>query len=255
MVFPQGVFSTESLAALQRSHFVAAVNTEVQPTDTAESVTVSDLWGGAITRYGGVALFTRRYPHHGLANFAFDIMLGKPCLVVEHHDYFGNGGQQVAEFVDELNALNGGLEWMPLTKVLRRSYHWRPSANGGVEIRLYASEAEVKNSTAEPKVFTLMRSEVDAAEISRVSIGGEDADWGVAEGHLSFACHLLPGVESLCRIHRPVRSHEIRRPGPAEMIRVASRRGLSEFRDRVLARNELLRSVGRWLHRGARLWR
>src|SRR5262245_2647163 len=49
MVFPQGVFSTTSMAVLKRAHFLAAVNTEVLSTDLPRpSVTISDVWDTAV---------------------------------------------------------------------------------------------------------------------------------------------------------------------------------------------------------------
>ena len=45
-------------------------------------------------RYGDFSIFTRRYAHHGLENFAFDLLLGKACLIVCHHDFFKDGYAQ-----------------------------------------------------------------------------------------------------------------------------------------------------------------
>ena len=42
--------------------------------------------------YGAFPIFTRRYAFHGVENFAFDLLLGKPCLIVAHHDSFKDDG-------------------------------------------------------------------------------------------------------------------------------------------------------------------
>src|SRR5438876_5405139 len=106
MVFPQGVFSEEAIHVLKRSGFNAAVNTEVVSTPPqATTVRVSDVWDIAVMGYGSFPIFTRRYPSQGVENFAFDILLGKPCIVVIHHDFCHDGYARLLEFIDKLNAL------------------------------------------------------------------------------------------------------------------------------------------------------
>ena len=145
MVFPQGVFSAASLRALQQHQFLAAVNTEVLSADDPIGPTLADLWSTALLNHSSFPLFTRRYPHLGLENFAFDILLGKPCLIVEHHVFFRDGGVRAGEFIDALNALNVQLRWQPLGKVIRRAYQWRKAPSGDVHIRMFANELELKN--------------------------------------------------------------------------------------------------------------
>ena len=95
MIFPQGVFSSVCPAVLKRNGFLAAVNTETVPVDSDNARTkISDLWDVAIMSYQGFPIFTRRYSFHGLENFAFDLLLGKPCLIVCHHDFFKDDGSK-----------------------------------------------------------------------------------------------------------------------------------------------------------------
>src|SRR5438309_4616861 len=85
MVFPQGVFSEAAIGVLKHANFTAVVNTEVvSTTPQAATVRVSDVWDVAVMGYGSFPIFTRRYPSQGVENFAFDILLGKPCIVVIH---------------------------------------------------------------------------------------------------------------------------------------------------------------------------
>ena len=59
-------------------------------------------------RYSSFPIFTRRYPWEGIENFAFDILLGKPALIVIHHDYCSDG-------YDRLTDIRGGSEWVKLS--------------------------------------------------------------------------------------------------------------------------------------------
>ena len=124
MVFPQGVFSSICPGILKRNEFIAAINTEVSPVD-GEKTLLRDVWDVAILRYGSFAIFTRRYEHHGLENFAFDLLLGKPCFIVAHHDFFSDKGARLLHLVARLSRLNHDLRWRSPAEVIRRSCRWR----------------------------------------------------------------------------------------------------------------------------------
>src|SRR5262249_39930086 len=146
MVFPQGAFSPESGRALKLNGFVAAVNTEVAPIQRAANETkIADLWSVAIMKYGTFPLFTRRYPGHGIENFAFDGLLGKPCLIAAHHDVFRDHAQNLVDLVAGLNSLRWNLVWRPLGEAVRRSFTVRRLDNGTSIIRMFASSLVVEN--------------------------------------------------------------------------------------------------------------
>ena len=111
MIFPGGIFSPESLRVLQQHGFVAAVNTSPRPLQPKKALMTRDFWALARTGYSSFPIFTRRYPADGIANFAFDILLGKPCLIVEHHNFFNAEHRDVVEFTNALNSLNTTLRW------------------------------------------------------------------------------------------------------------------------------------------------
>lgn len=114
MIFPWGEFSPETGYALKLNGSVAAVNTEVAPSNNASNETkIADIWNVAIMQYGTFPIFTRRYLTHGIENFAFDALLGKPCLIVAHHDVFKDHGRDLVDFIAKLNSLNWNLRWRP----------------------------------------------------------------------------------------------------------------------------------------------
>ena len=123
MVFPQGIFSEEAIPELKRAGFNAVVNTEVHSNPLGErKLRISDVWDVAVMSYGDFPIYTRRYPAQGIENLAFDLLLGKPCLVVIHHDFCSNGYARLVQFIDQLNALKVPLTWRRLGDVVRRSY-------------------------------------------------------------------------------------------------------------------------------------
>src|SRR5213075_541958 len=113
MVFPQGVFSTAAMKALRASGFLAAVNSTAYPIDAENSIVLRDLLQVAVTRFSNFPLFTRRYPG-SVAELAFDLFLGKPALVVEHHGFFREGYEALAKTVEKLYKIEGRLQWTNL---------------------------------------------------------------------------------------------------------------------------------------------
>ena len=146
MVFPQGVFSSACPEVLKHNGFLAAVNTETVPVDSQNARTrIRDVWDVAIMTYGGFPIFTRRYAFHGLENFAFDLLLGKPCLIVAHHDFFKDGGTALVELIEKIGSLNCCLRWRPLGEVIRRACRSRADGAGGEEVEMYGNELLIGN--------------------------------------------------------------------------------------------------------------
>jgi hypothetical protein len=119
MVFPQGVFSSLALKALKTTGYLAAVNsTPFSVDDSSDPLRVRDLLAPAITRYWGLPLFVRHYPDH-VVDFALNLYLGKPALIVAHHDYFRNGYTSIQTFAEQLNCLSDGITWCRLEEIVR----------------------------------------------------------------------------------------------------------------------------------------
>lgn len=193
MVFPQGVFSAAAMTALKHAGFVAAVNTEMISVDRDASIKISDAWDVAVTGYAGFPLFTRRYPSQGIENFAFDILLGKPCIAVIHHDYCRDRYAHVLKFVEQLNRLKCRLSWRSLGEIVKHSYRQRELSPGVIEIEMYASEILIRNDSDRVKRFSIRRRETDSSSIDRIRDESGSIPWNVFDGHISVELELRPG--------------------------------------------------------------
>src|SRR5262249_36908527 len=138
MVFPQGRFSAGAMKALRESDFLAAVNTELVDDRAQRGVLAGELLKPAITSYAGFPLFLRRKPEAPLADFALDLLLGKPSLVVPHHDAFRRGMEPFASWVGALNALEPTLRWTNLEAIVSSTYSVRSTTANSADIRLVA---------------------------------------------------------------------------------------------------------------------
>ena len=246
MIFPQGIFSRESLRVLQEHGFVAAVNTEPLPFAARDALTIREAWALAMMRYASFPLFIRRYPADGLANFAFDILLGKPCLIVEHHTFFKAEHRDVLRFANALNSLNTTLRWRSLGDVIRRSYQWRTNCDGIVHVRMFANELLLKNDCDVKRKYSIEKPNADGVGIEEVTVNDGAVDWQTNGASIFFTCTIPPGKEALLRVrytlHASNNGHNKHR---SPFLRIAMRRYLSEFRDNFLSRHNSLMTVAK----------
>ena len=202
MVFPQGVFSSVALKALKTTGYVAAVNSTPFPVDDSpKPLRVRDLLAPAITHYSDFPLFVRHYPNC-IAEFALDLFLGKPALIVEHHDYFRDGYEGVQIFAQQINRLSDDITWCGLEDVVRTTCLKRQRDDGAFDVQFYHNHPSI----------------VDAGTGDKRSLPRENLPV-----RLDF-----PSVTG---------DSDLQLGSPSYRIAVSVRRYLCEFRDNYLSRN------------------
>jgi hypothetical protein len=236
MVFPQGVFSSKAMSILKQANYSAAVNTEVVSVPSDQTVAISDVWDAAVMNYADFPIFTRRYPEQGVENFAFDVLLGKPCLVVIHHQNCRNHLKELSEFIDSLNALRCRLLWGSLADAVRRTYRQRDTCTGAIEIEMYGLDLDLRNHLGERKHFKVRKKEREPDSIHEVRIGSSEVSWEASGGYIYFETELDPGEQAAISIR--FRGHD--QGGRttdtlAYRVKTALRRYLSEVRDNYVS--------------------
>jgi hypothetical protein len=244
MVFPQGRFSMWAIRALRANDYLAAVNTTAFPADYGGGeIRVRDFLRPAITCYDGFPIFLRHYPQRAF-DFAFDLFVGKPALVVEHHQFFRSGCGPMEEVVADLFKADPSLQWPSLSDQLMRSCLERTMPNGLREVMFFTRSFLLENHQGPAQRFLLSKHEPDAKAIERVLVDGVVSPWTLENGSLSLEVEAHPG--QVRRIE--IIDREMARPGTVSFgyaynLSVLVRRALSEFRDNTLARNEGLLKV------------
>ncbi|HEY6943679.1 MAG TPA: hypothetical protein VI431_00965 [Candidatus Acidoferrum sp.] len=240
MVFPRGEFSPEAGGALKSNGFMAAVNTEVAPPELAENkTTIADLWSMAIMKYGTFPVFTRRYLKHGIENFAFDGLLGKPCLIVGHHEVFKDGGRELVEFIDKLNALKWNLRWKPLDDLILHSFRIRNAGEGKSVIQMFAQGLRIENS-GEPREYTFLKEE-DPDSVKAVAINRDGVEVSCDRGFLCWNATLAPSeIADVRVIINERQDSDFAADGIGYSIKTRARRYLSELRDNYLCQSNFL---------------
>jgi hypothetical protein len=198
MVFPQGVFSQAAMDALKHTDFMAAVNNDViSAGPRPRAITISDVWDTAVMAYGNFPILTRRYPWEGIENFAFDILLGKPAIIVIHHDFCHDRCLHLVKFVQRLNALKIRLAWRSLGEVVRRSCRQRELSPGLVEVEMYATQLRLENQSGQGKRYLIRRRESEPSNIKEIRAGSRNVGWGSTDGRVAFEIELNPGENTM----------------------------------------------------------
>jgi hypothetical protein len=245
MVFPQGLFSSEAIKALDDCGYLAAANTDPCTSNTPPDLVLRDLMDVSVTRFGGVPVFVRHYPQD-VAEFAFDLFLGKPALAVEHHDYFRNGYEDLSAFVKRLNSLDRELEWNNLTAICSRACLKRVMPTGDVHVKFYTNRFRLANGGTQLETYLLSRQWPSDGPLPHVTMNGREWMCQRLDGRLTMSVPLDPGQAADIRIF-PERSADASvvswKPTNMYSTRVLIRRVLSEFRDNYVETNKLMSAL------------
>lgn len=248
MVFPQERYSKAAIAALRGQPYLAIVNTICFPTDCEpDDLRIRDFLMPAITRYHGFPIFQRRYPRR-LVDSAVDLFLGKPALLVAHHDYFRNGVAPLEEFVDALQRIEPGLTWPDLASQLEESCLSRRLPDGSAEVRFFTRRFKLLPRDGDTGRYLLSKHEPEQKRIEAVLVDGKATQFGfdgeLLNLELSAESGQVRGIEIVDRRDgdEPVKGFGIRHNAC-----VFARRALSEFRDNTLSRHTRLRRGAQWV--------
>lgn len=113
MIFPQGDFSTESMAALAANGYLAAVNHIHMIPD---SVSISS---PAILEFG-IPLLVRRDIDR-IEDLKSDLSSGRPALIMLHHNSFRYKYDKVGEAIEEINRI-GNIQWGGLSNIVENLF-------------------------------------------------------------------------------------------------------------------------------------
>ena len=252
MVFPQGRFSGEAMRALRASEMLAAVNTELLDCQTGHGVKGWELLRPAITSFGGFPLFLRRPAEEPAANFALDMILGKPCLIVTHHPYFSQGLKPLRSVVETLNAMEPELTWTNLEQGISSTYSVRKNSGEKQTIRLYSPHTVFHPK--EGNAFFFKKPETEPVTIETF-VDGTPVDCSRANGEVEFS---IPGAGRKTMTVETFLAAQTEKLWPAQSrkyrLKVTARRYLTEVRDNYLHRFPRLTahaaSLQQLLHRG-----
>ena len=246
MVFPQGIFSTAAMNALQSCGYLAAVNSTPYPTDAEDGLTLGELLEVAVTRFSGLPLFTRRYPQN-VPDLAFDLFLGKPALLVEHHGFFRDGYKALARAVEKVYALDEGLQWSSLASACSHACLKRVIPDGTVHVRFFTRRFSLRNSSERPQTYVLIRHASPRQQPRALLINSHPVDISFESDCVKAQISLEPGEIATVKVIQGETQPPLTHRGPHLLSRARAfiRRNLSEFRDNYVQTNRIFNRLAR----------
>jgi hypothetical protein len=159
-------------------------------------------------------------------------LLGKPCIVVIHHNDCHDGYNCLTECMERLNRLNVKLRWTNLAEVVRRSFRQREISPGVIEVEMYGSEVRVENPSGGKKLFRFHKRESAPDAIVGIRVADQPVKWTSTENQVAFETELNPGESKTAAIgFEEIPVDGIGGEGPYYEAKVRLRRYLCEVRD------------------------
>jgi hypothetical protein len=240
MVFPYGRFASHAIDALAGAGFLAAVNSTFLATDARGGVCLKHLLEPAITAYGPLPLLRRRAPEY-LNRFRYDVVLGKPVLLVEHHNYFSDGGAAFRQVFDGVRVITPCIEWAALGDIARRLHLVRTAGQDATEVRFYCRQFRFRVPKRGTYEFTKREGD---AEIRAVRVNGRPIDFVLRDDTLRFCAFCEESdrdIDVVVETRQEALTGKPRR-GRSSRLSVAARRYLSEGRENYVAANSHIRA-------------
>jgi hypothetical protein len=235
MVFPQGVFSTASLKALKSNNFTAAVNSGVFPVDS-EGLKIIDMLQQSVVFYESFALFHRRYPLV-IADFAFDLFLGKPALIVTHHNHFKDGYKGISEFIGRISSLDANLRWRGLGDIARNSYWQKKESDTQISVKTCSNILSIDNNFPNNIRYSVTKYDTNNVPLEGVFINGQKIDYSIANQFLRFEIDIKSQTSADVVIKFINLLPDSKESGGIfEKVKIFTRRHLSEIRDDYISK-------------------
>jgi hypothetical protein len=251
MVFPQGRFSVEAMAALRMHNFDAAVNTAAHPWQEPTRLTLRELTQPALLRYAGFPLFTRKYSIQMQdADIAFRIFFGIPLLLVEHHDIFENP-QRLIDAVARINQAAPNVRWSSVGPAVRESFLYRRDDRGVLCVKAYAGTVCLNNPSLSPERVLIEWSPDQKGHVESVCRDGAPCSViETDEPGVRVSAVLNPETSTLFSIRYDRCGSSFVHIGFRYKARAMVRRRLSELRDNYISKNSSLLAAAKILRRG-----
>jgi hypothetical protein len=246
MVCPQEQYSLEAMRSFADSRqFMGLLCTACIPRDLpSPRITGADLLLPAQDSFFGFPVFKRHYSGD-MSVFAMALFLGKPAILVEHHEFFRNGPSGAEKFVASVSQLHPALKWKSLFETVVRTHARRRISDKKWEVRFFTDRFELEHSHEESICYSFIRRTPESATVKKILVSGKEVPFHRGDGFLTFEKEVRHPETVSVHVDvasvRPTRNYSLRIRYQAS---VALRRGLSEVRDNIVARNRFAFKAG-----------
>ncbi len=249
MVCPQEQYSVEAMRAFADSRqFAGVVCTACMPRNlTAPSICGADLLLAAQDSFFGIPVFKRHYWSE-ISVFAMALFLGKPAILVEHHEFFRNGPGGTEIFAAGLSQIHPAIKWGSLAETVARTHSRRRLAADSWEVRFFTDDFKLEHSGETPAEYRLVRRIPATTLIRHVTVNGVEIPFVHQGDKVTF--NFQANVRQVYQVHvevTPIQPEKKYSAGIKYRASVSFRRALSEFRDNFIARNDFILRIAQGL--------
>ena len=240
MVCPQEKCSIEAWKSFAHNdELLGMVNTGCIPRNLPEpSICAADLLLPAQDSFFGLPILKRHY-FGDMGAFAMDLFLGKPAVLVAHHDLFRNGCGVAEAFARGVSVLSPAIEWAPLTKVLTEVCLQRNSGSDRIDLQFFAERFLFRHDGNRTVTYCLRKRIDEDRRVLNVLVNDQPVQFRREGNWIRFDIAATQSIEFSVYLElEGVESEPWNAGSWTYGVHVAIRRFLSEFRDRVVARNE-----------------
>ena len=241
----------EAMGAFSDSRqFLGLICTACMPRNLASpQLSGADLLLPAQDSFFGFSVFKRHYSGN-MALFAMALFLGKPAILVEHHEFFRNGPAILEEHVKGLRELRPDIQWGSLAETVIRTHARRRLSTGTWEVRFFTDTFKLEHRLESLVNYRLLRRLPDTTVVDRVLVDGKEVPFSRAHGFLSFEIEAHGRHTFAIQVDvTPIKPSKTYPSGVKYQTSVALRRALSEVRDNLVVRNRFALSAGRLIVR------
>ncbi len=183
MIFPSDIPPGPILGLLKEQNFLATVNAQDVPLNTARPAGWDYGMSPVIMDYGNFPVLTRRQPgayqpfQPDIQPFIFDLFLDKPALLYSHpyeDGLFANGIASFNPVADRINNLSARVDWQSLGNILRHLYLEKTNDDGSLDVRMFTNHLILTNDSQDGRTYHISKQETMKVPITGVTLNGMD---------------------------------------------------------------------------------
>ena len=244
MVFPHSVAPAETLSALKRYNFLATANSRNISLGSSPVPGLPFALRPMTLAFGNFPSLRRYSAEFPISKSALaaDAFLGSPMLFYVHEAYFAEGTDHFNSVADMVNQLQPDTSWRGLGSIAQHLYLERSRDDGNYDIEAFTGTLQLENVHQKDAVFFIAKDETFQYPL-QLFVDGQPLAYSRVGNRLCFQVPVPAGKSCQVTIRYQDELNLSTVDISKSSLRVAGLRHLSEFRDNVVSRS----SIGRTL--------
>ncbi len=130
------------------------------------------------------------------------------------------------------------MKWTSLAETVTRTHLRQTVSDGRIEVRFFTDDFKLQHESEQSREYRLLRRIPATTLVRRVTVNGLETPFAREDSSLTFEARAdSPRTFRIQVEVAPIKPKRVYSPGIKYQASVAFRRGLSELRDNVIARN------------------